>query len=110
MSLHRRAARKDDNHAAVVEVLRNSGCSVQPLNAPGAPDLVVGLNGTNHLVEVKRPLGAKGGRSHRDLNPLQRAWHGAWRGEPQTLGLPSAPPVPAANALASCSRPRASSP
>lgn len=82
MSLHRRAARKDDNHAAVVEVLRNSGCSVQPLNAPGAPDLVVGLNGTNHLVEVKRPLGAKGGRSHRDLNPLQRAWHGAWRGEP----------------------------
>ena len=80
MSLWRKNARHDDNHSQIVDVLRAHGCSVQAINAAGAPDLLVGLRGENHLVEVKRPLGVKGGVAGRDLNPIQRAWHAAWKG------------------------------
>ncbi len=90
VSLWRKNARVDANHAEIVGVLRAHGCSVQVVSAPGAPDLVVGLMGTNHLVEVKRPAGAKGGVSGRELNPRQRAWHASWRGDkPWVLRSPS---------------------
>ena len=80
MSLWRMAARKDVTHAEVVGALRAHGCSVHAWSGPGCPDLVVGLHGVTHLVEVKRPLGNNGGLAGRDLNPRQRAWHAAWRG------------------------------
>jgi hypothetical protein len=86
VTLWRKNARHDTNHAQIVGVLRAHGCSVQAMNAAGAPDLLVGLRGENHLVEVKRPLGVKGGASGRELNPIQRAWHAAWKGDkPWTL-------------------------
>lgn len=81
MSLWRRAARKDETHAEVVGALRAHGCSVVSLNAPGAPDLVVGVYGRTHLIEVKRELGKRGGKSHRELRPNQVAWHSMWRGD-----------------------------
>ena len=86
MSLYRRAARKDDNHAEIVGVLRAHGASVVSINAPGCPDLLVGWtrsDGTrvNLLVEVKRPLGPRGGKSHSCLNDLQTEFRAKWRGD-----------------------------
>jgi hypothetical protein len=86
VSLWRRNARKDDNHSAIVEVLRQAGASVVSLNAPGCPDLLVGFvapDGTrrNVLVEVKRPAGKRGGTSNRKLNPAQEIFHRTWRGD-----------------------------
>jgi hypothetical protein len=75
----RRASRVDANQAEIVTALRGVGCSVQPLHAvgEGVPDLLVGKNGTNFLVEVKD--GAKP-PSARQLTGPQREWHDAWRG------------------------------
>lgn len=63
-----------------------AGVSVQPLhcpNAKGVPDLLLGIDGFNVLVEVKRPLGPRGGRSHnhQNLKPDQVAWHKSWQGQ-----------------------------
>ena len=67
--------KRDANEAEIVKALRRIGCSVQLLhgNTQGTPDLLVGRNGRNYLLEVK---GRKG-----KLEPSQVAWHGSWRGE-----------------------------
>jgi hypothetical protein len=75
----RRAARTDANQAEIVAALRGVGASVQPLHAvgQGCPDLLVGKDNVNFLVEVKdgsRPP------SERQLTPHQREWHDTWRG------------------------------
>ena len=85
MALWRRAARKDSNHQAIVAVLRQHGASVVNLNAPGCPDLLVGFvrpdgERVNVLVEVKRPVGKRGGTSRGKLNDVQEAFHTTWRG------------------------------
>ena len=51
----RLAARTDANHAAVVRALRQVGASVLDLSrvGQGCPDLLVGYQGKNFLVEVK---------------------------------------------------------
>ncbi len=51
----RRAAKKDDNHASVVQALRQVGAFVQDLGGvgQGCPDLLVGFRGAWHLLEVK---------------------------------------------------------
>lgn len=51
----RRAARVDDNQAAVVAALRKAGISVRSLAAvgDGVPDLLCGFRGRNVLLEVK---------------------------------------------------------
>lgn len=48
-------ARTDANHSEVVKALRNAGCSVQSLAATGrgVPDLLVGRDGKNLLMESK---------------------------------------------------------
>jgi len=77
----RRAAKVDENQAAVVRTLRALGCSVQSLAAVGAgvPDLLVGRNGLTLLFEVKD--GSKP-PSERRLTPAQEVWHRDWKGRP----------------------------
>ena len=51
----RRAAKVDDNQAEIVATLRYVGCSVTSLASigRGCPDIVVGYNGVNYLLEIK---------------------------------------------------------
>ncbi len=57
---------------AIVDVLRQAGCRVVPLESPspGEPDLLCGWCGTLTLMELKSP----GGRLSED----QRTAHAAW--------------------------------
>ncbi len=76
----RRAAKVDDNQAAMVARFRKWGATVQPLHAvgEGCPDLLVGFRGQNWLVEVKD---GKKSPSRRCLTAEQEKWHGEWRGQ-----------------------------
>lgn len=76
----RRAARTDANQSAIVEALRIVGCTVQPLHAvgQGVPDLLVGYQGQNLLIEVKD--GCKPQSRQRKTDD-QVIWHDAWRGQ-----------------------------
>ena len=80
----RRAARVDQNQGEIVAALRAAGCSVVSLAAvgKGVPDLLVGLRGTNRLLEVKD--GSKP-PSARRLTPDQRDWHMTWAGQVLTV-------------------------
>lgn len=78
----RRAAKVDDNQAAIVAALRAAGCGVLDLSAVGCgcPDLLV--HSPAHpwhsvLLEVKD--GAKP-PSARKLTPDQERFHSRWRG------------------------------
>ncbi len=71
--------RVDDNQALIVKALRKEGMTVQHLHAvgKGCPDLLVGFNGKNALLEVKdgnKPPSA------RELTPDQKIWHHNWHG------------------------------
>lgn len=76
----RRAAKIDANQNEIVDGLRKLGCSVEILAAvgKGVPDLLVGRNNINYLIEVK-----DGGKppSARKLTDDQVEWHEAWRGQ-----------------------------
>jgi hypothetical protein len=76
----RRAARIDRNQPEIVEALRKLGASVQPLHSAhdGIPDLLVGYQGANFLLEVKD--GTKIPSKQR-LTPCQVEWHNAWSGQ-----------------------------
>jgi hypothetical protein len=63
VSIHRRAARRDDNEGPIVEALRRIGADVRFLSGATVPDLLVGFHGVTFLLGVKRPAGAKGGKS-----------------------------------------------
>ena len=68
------ASRPDLNKATIVSALRAIGASVTNLaGGQGVPDLLVGFEGVNTLLEVKA------GRAK--LNPEQEKWHGTWRGQ-----------------------------
>ena len=73
-------ARVDANHHVIVDALRKYGASVQSLAAVGngVPDLIVGWQGENFLMEIKD--GDKS-PSERKLTKDQVKWHGAWRGQ-----------------------------
>lgn len=81
----RRASNVDREQAAIVEALRAIGCSVQSLAfvGSGCPDLLVGYRSRNWLLEVKSPIGKRGGEHHsgQALRPIQREWHESWRGQ-----------------------------
>lgn len=73
MSLHRRAAKRDANEAAISEALIACGCSVVKLSAPGCPDLLVWhVRKGWQLIEVKSKTGK--------LTPAQVDWREAWDG------------------------------
>lgn len=75
----RRAAKVDANQTEIVKALRQVGASVQSLasTGQGCPDLLVGIRGTNYLIEVKDGQKVK---SARKLTPDQVVWHESWRG------------------------------
>ena len=76
----RRASRVDDNQAEIVAILRYVGCSVTSLASigRGCPDIVVGHNGVNFLLEIKD---GRRCRSRRKLTPEEKKWHEAWKGQ-----------------------------
>jgi hypothetical protein len=55
MSQSRAAYRVDANQPAIVRALRDIGASVQHLHmvGHGCPDILVGYNGVNYLMEIK---------------------------------------------------------
>lgn len=79
-SMTRRAAKVDANQSEIVKALRGIGATVQILSdvGGGCPDLLVGRQGKNYLLEIKD--GAKV-KSARKLTPHQVDWHGEWRGQ-----------------------------
>lgn len=75
----RRAARTDSNQKEIVDALRDIGASVHPTHmvGQGFPDIVVGYQGENYLIEIKD--GAKP-PSKRKLTPDEERWHSEWLG------------------------------
>lgn len=76
----RRAARTDDNQAEIVAALRAVGASVQSLASVGrgVPDLLVGFQHKNQLMEVKD--GNKS-PSRQLLTTDELLWHNSWNGK-----------------------------
>jgi hypothetical protein len=56
---------RDGNEAAIVDALRAAGATVTRLGDAGVPDLLVGYRGSTLLLEIKLPLGARGGKAQR---------------------------------------------
>ncbi len=79
-----RAKNVDANQVAVVAALRAAGATVQHLHevGQGCPDLLIGIAGSNYLIEVKNP--AAGGA----LNDEQVKWHRRWRGHAMVITSP----------------------
>ena len=76
----RRAAKIDRNQVAIVQALRQIGCSVLPLHTVGhgCPDLLAARHPVgNVLLEVKDGTLAP---SRRRLTPDELAFHGSWLG------------------------------
>ena len=65
--------RIDENQPTIVEALEAVGASVQTLGGKGVPDLLVGFDGKNYLLEVKP--------SKKSLNDDQEQWHSKWVGQ-----------------------------
>jgi hypothetical protein len=79
MGLARHANQRDGNEKTIVDALRGIGASVVRLDKPC--DLLVGYRGANFLIEVKLPLGPRGGKAHSELNDLQKEFDQTWRGQ-----------------------------
>ena len=80
----RQAAKTDANQGLIVNALRQAGASVQSL-APvgkGCPDLLVGYEGINYLMEVKDGNKVP---SAQKLNIEQEHWHSVWKGAVHTV-------------------------
>jgi hypothetical protein len=73
--------RRDTNEPAIVRALHAVGATVEKLDNAGVPDLLVGFCKQTFLLEVKRPLGPRGGDSS-ELTEDQLRWHAAWKGRP----------------------------
>ncbi len=82
--MSRYARRVDANHREVADALESLGCSVLSLAPLGndAPDLLFGLGGRDHKIEVKD--GSKP-PSARQRTPGQLLWAERWRGSPTHL-------------------------
>lgn len=78
MSLARYRNTRDRNEPPIVRALEGIGASVFRLDRPC--DLLVGYRGRNHLLEVKAPLGPRGGASGSPLTPEQVEFQRTWRG------------------------------
>ena len=75
----RRIARTDDNQQLIVKQLRQLGCSVAitSMIGKGFPDLVVGYQNKNYLIELKD--GAKV-KSKKGLTMDEAKFFTAWKG------------------------------
>lgn len=72
-----RAAKRDDNEAAIVKALERCGSTVYRLDDTGIPDLLVGRCGKMFLLEVKSPKGT--------LTPAQKKFRASWKGPLPTI-------------------------
>ena len=72
--------RVDGNQSSIVKEFRKCGASVTPTHAHGKgfPDLVVGFDGVNYLVEVKDPDQPP---SKQKLTPDQVKFFEGWGGQ-----------------------------
>lgn len=70
MSIHRRAARRDNNEAEIVTALETVGALVTRVSGAGQTDLIVAFRGRVYLLEVK----ARKGR----LTPAQEKFYARW--------------------------------
>lgn len=70
----RRRARVDTNQASIVAHLRALGATIIHTHTigRGCPDIVVGINGRNLLIEIKYKRAR--------LTPDEITWHSQWRG------------------------------
>ena len=75
-----RRSRTDTNQKLIVEELRKLGASVEYLSnvGKGVPDLLVGVDGVNFLLEVKSLVTSYG---RKGLNDMQQDWHAKWKGQ-----------------------------
>jgi hypothetical protein len=80
----RSRAQKDANHEEIAEAFKGMGATVFDLSAQcfGVPDLLVGLGGRWHLIEIKNTKNAYG---RRGLSKSQAEWVKEWRGGPVAL-------------------------
>ncbi len=78
----RRIRKVDANQGEIVEALRAAGCSVEILSdvGRGVPDLLVGKNGLNFLMEVKN--------GDASLTNDERNWMFNWEGQKATVRTP----------------------
>jgi hypothetical protein len=76
----RRRARIDANQPLIVKELRKAGRTVRILSplGDGIPDLLVGNNGVNYLLEVKDPSKVL---SQRKLTDDEKDFHDSWLGQ-----------------------------
>lgn len=82
------ARKRDANERVIIDALRAAGASVQQLDVAGVPDLLVGYQGRNVLLEVKQSHGvpkAGGRRSDDGLLASQRSWWAHWMGAPPVV-------------------------
>lgn len=72
--------RVDANQPDMTKLLRIMGASVQPIHVvgKGCPDLLVGYDGLNYLLEIKDPIKPP---SARKLTDDEQKWHENWRGQ-----------------------------
>ena len=75
----RRNANADDNQPQIVKAFRPLGYSVAHTHTigKGFPDIVIGRDGVNTLVEIKDGSKVK---SQRQLTNDEKEFHEAWRG------------------------------
>lgn len=75
----RRRAKVDTNQPEIVQAFRDLGATVLHLHTVGmgAPDLCIGWQGRNLLVEVKDGSLPPSGRK---LTEMEQRWHDAWKG------------------------------
>jgi Holliday junction resolvase len=74
-------ARVDSNQKKIVSELRKMGCSILHTHqlGKGAPDIIVGYNGNNYLIEIKdgsKTLSQQ--RLTRDELQFQSNWNGSY--------------------------------
>ncbi len=72
--------KRDNNEGDIIRALRRMGCTVVQLSQRGVPDLLVGANGRNYLVEVKNPDNDKVARGG-GCTGAQLDWREVWRGQ-----------------------------
>jgi hypothetical protein len=80
LSQMRLRAKVDSTHAEVVAALRAAGRRVLDLSrvGGGVPDILVLYGGRLVLMEIKNPLGPRGGASKSKLNEAQVAFAHQW--------------------------------
>ena len=73
--MRRPICKVDANQPEIVAALRAAGCTVQHLHTVGhgCPDILVGYEGVNWLIEIKQP--------GNPLTPDEIEWLGEWEGQ-----------------------------